>query len=213
MSLVDRKLSVSPGLHTFPASAFGSKSKLLHPAHVRERDILLVACSELGSAPDNVSFQTPSRCVILQHLAGSIPSRDECESIEGLGSAFDSVEALFDRYDFRHVILSGHLHCGVIRNWLGPPAYKKSDIGSFRARFEKGTRDFVDENYKASNAERRFTLMVCEHVLCQIDNLLTHSFVADRVQSGATDLHGWILDDKTARVHGYSPTESAFLPL
>jgi carbonic anhydrase len=211
MSLVDRKLALKKGLHEFPGSAFGSVAGLLHPVHVRERDILMITCSELGVAPDNISFQTPNRCVILQHLAGSVPSKHECQAIEGL--SFDDVANLFSKYDFRHIIVCGHLHCGVIRNWLAPPPAANSDIGGFRARFESGTRDFVDEHYKAVSSEQRFTLMVCEHVLCQIENLLTHFSVADRVQRRATDLHGWVLDDATARVHRYGVAESAFLPI
>ena len=105
------------------------------------------------------------------------------------------------------------MHCGVIRNWLAPPPTVYSDVGRFRARFERGTRDFVDQHYKPVTSEQRFTLMVCEHVLCQIDNLLTHFYVADRVQQRVTDLHGWVLDDETARVHGYSFAQSAFLPI
>lgn len=210
MSVVDRKLTLKKGLHEFTGSAFGSVAALLHPRHVREHDILMITCSELGVAPDNISFQTPNRCVILQHLAGSVPSKSECDVIDGL--SFDNVESLFNKYDFRHIIVCGHLRCGVIRNWLAPPPAVYSDVGRFRARFESGTRDFVDQHYKPVTSEQRVTLMVCEHVLCQIDNLLTHRFVADRVQRQVTDLHGWVLDEASARVHRYNIAESAFLP-
>ena len=208
-SLVEQKLELAKGLHRFPSNAFGSVRELLHPVNVREWDTLMVACSELGTAPDNVSFRTPNRCVILQHLAASIPSSRECANIDGL--AFDDVEALFDKYDFRHVIICGHLHCGVIRSWLGPPPKDCSDIGSFWARFEEGTLELVNSNYRTDTFEQRLTLMVCEYVLCQLDNLLTHPFLADRVQKERTKLHGWVLDDDSARVFGYSPQESAFL--
>ncbi len=211
MSLVDRKLSLQPGLHQFPLNTFGGVKDLMHPVEVRERDTLMFTCSELGSAPDDVSFHTPNRCVILQHLAASIPSRNESRNIKGL--AFDDVESLIDKYDFRHVIVCGHLDCGVIRNWLSPLAAGHSDIGSFRARFERGTRELVDERYAVTTFEQRLTLMICEHVLCQIDNLLTHTFFAQRVQKGVTSVHGWVVDDESARVFGYNDAESAFVPI
>ena len=211
MSLVDRKFSLQRGLHRFPLHAFGSVEELMYPAEVRERDTLIVACAELGSAPDDISFHTPNRSVVLQHLAGSIPSKNESESIEGL--TFDDVEALFDMYDFRHVIVCGHLYCGVIENWLRPCPAGYSDMGSFRARFERGTRALVDESYTTNNFDQRLTLMICEHVLCQIDNLLSHAFFAQRVEQGLTAVHGWVVDDPSARVFGYSHVESAFVPI
>jgi len=211
VSVVDRKFSLQPGLHQFPQNTFGSVQDLMHPAVVRKRDVLMVACSELGSAPDNVSFHTPNRCVVLQHLAASIPSRHESENIKGL--AFDHVEALNDKYNFRHVIVCGHLHCGVIRNWLRPLPVGYSDSGSFRTRFERGTRDLVDQSYAPDTFEQRLRLMICEHVLCQIDNLITHPFIAERVKTGTTSVHGWVVDDDSARVFGYSPSQSAFVPI
>jgi carbonic anhydrase len=209
MSLVDRKLSLRADLHQFPPNAFGSVDSLLHPDLTREFDTLMVTCSELGTAPDNVSFQTPNRCVTLQHLAASVPSRNESKRIKGL--AFDSVEALFGKYRFRHIVVCGHLHCGVIRNWLGTPLADLSDIGSFRSRFQTGTRELVDQNYETGNFDQRVTLMVREHVLCQIDNLLSHEFIAKRVRTNETSVHGWVVDDETARVFGYSHVDSAFV--
>ena len=139
MSLVDRKLTLREGLHEFPAGVFGTVDELLHSSQIRERDILMITCSELGAAPDEISFKTQNRCVILQHLAGSVPSSADCARIEGL--AFDDVEAMFDKYDFRHIIVCGHLNCAVIRNWLGHPPIGDSDVGNFRDRFQNGTRD------------------------------------------------------------------------
>jgi len=211
VSLVNSKLSLKMGLHDFPQGIFGSVGELMRPIEVRERDTLIIACSEQGSAPDNVSFSTPNRSVILQNLAASMPSESDCQRHDGL--CFDDVEKLFDRHEFRHVIVCGHLCCGVIRNWLRPLKEGYSDVGSFRQRFETGTRDLVDQNYPATTDEQRLTLMICEHVLCQIENLMSHAFFKRRVRSGITSLHGWIIDDESARVMGYSPEESAFVPI
>jgi len=211
MSLVDRKLSLQRGLHTFPRGIFGSINELMHPTEVRERDTLIIACSEQGASPDNISFATPNRCVVLQHLAASMPSLNECETYEEL--CCDEVESLFDKYEFRHVIVCGHLYCGVIRHWLRPLKEGHTDVGNFRRRFESGTRDLVDRNYLPSSCKQRCTLMICEHVLCQIENVMTHPFVANRVTARTTSFHGWVVDDDTARVMAYSPQESAFVPV
>ena len=211
MSMVNWELSLKEGLHQFPQRTFGSPSDLTNTWDARERDTLIIACSELGTAPDNISFTEPNRCVVLQHLAASIPSKDECDRHQVLSC--DSIEKLFDKHEFRHVIVCGHLLCGVIRSWLKPIERGYTDFGSFRLRFETGTKELVERNYLSNTDEEKLTLMICEHVLCQIENLLTHSFVMKRVRGGTMSLHGWVVDDQSARVLGYSPVESAFVPI
>lgn len=86
----------------------------------------MVACSEQGAAPDNVSFAEPGRSVFLQHLAASMPSAQDCEQYPPLSCR--DIEELFDKHDFRHVIVCGHLGCGVIRHWPGPDSHEIPDL-------------------------------------------------------------------------------------
>lgn len=202
--------TLKAGLHHFAPEVFGCADDLINPKAVRERDTLMIACSEQGSAPNNVSFACPGRFSVLQHIGASIPSKVECDVA---GVSCDDVKQLFNKHDFRHVIVCGHLGCGVIRGWLQPIVDGYEDIGNFRRRFEKGTRQLVDGNYSPNTVTERCALMICEHVLSQIENLLTHSFIIKRVQAKQTLFHGWVIDDETARVFGYCCKESAFLPI
>ena len=103
-------------------------------------------------------------------------------------------------------ILEKHFHL-----WLQPAAQGDADFGGFRRRFELGTRDLVDKNYFPKSVSERIKLMIFEHVLCQIENLQTHPFVASRVQAQTTSFYGWVVDGDSARVFGFSPEESAFV--
>lgn len=203
-----QKLSVRSSLHPFPQGAFGSTHDLIDPIKACDRDTLLIACSELGAAPDNVSILAPERLVVLQHIGASIPSKFECEEYEEL--SFADVANLFDEYSFRHVIICGHLNCQVIPYWLQPKIETDTDIGHFRRRFENGTRDLVDRSYSQGSAAQRHVLMICEHVLCQIENFLTHPFVMKRAHAKELFFHGWVIDDETARVFRYNFEESVF---
>ena len=207
MSLVKCKVSLRSNLHSFPENSFGSVADLVRPSS-RERDTLIIACSELGSAPDYASFANRERFVILQHLAASLPSKAECEMYDEL--CFIAIEQLFYKYDFRHVIVCGHLSGGAIPYWLSPAAAGDTDAGGFRRRFEQGPRKLVDDNYFPSSEAERLELLVFEHILCQIENLLTHSFGSQRVETQTTSFYGWVVDDDSARVFGYQPNESAF---
>ena len=200
-----------PGLHNFPQRSFGSTAKLVNPAHARPGDTLMIACSEQGTAPDDVSFAEPGRFVILQHLAASMPSAEECAGYPQL--SVRDVQRLFAKHEFRHVIVCGHLNCGVIRHWLEPASGAIPDAAAFRERFENGTLSLVDRNYRQTTETQRITIIICEHVLCQVENLLTHKFALDRVLTGKTSFHAWVNDDETARVYGYNPDNSAFVAI
>ena len=209
MSLVDSRISFRSDLHQFPKNAIGSLAGLINPSVSRSRDTLIIACSELGTAPDCLSFGNRDRFLILQHLAASMPSKTDCESDERL--SLKEVRRLFDKHDFRHLIVCGHLGSGVIRYWLQPAPAGVADTCGLRSRFENGTRRLVDNNYSPGSTSERLELLIFEHVLCQIENLLTHPFLIERVRMGKTSLYGWVIDDESARIYGYRPDESAFV--
>jgi carbonic anhydrase len=210
MKLDKLQLTLKSGIHNFPRATFGSLAELIDCASLQQRKVLMIACSEQGAAPDQISFAKPDSLVVLQHLAASVPSRRDCEQNPEISC--EDVQELFGKFDFRHIIVCGHLRCGVIRYWLKSRMEHDTDIGRFRQRFSKGTRWLVEQNYSPVNTEQRCNLMIAEHVLCQIDNLLTHPFVFERIQTGTIQFHGWVVDDESARVLNYCPLQSAFIP-
>ena len=68
-------MKIKTGLRQFSTSQFGTLADWM--ATSSERDTLLVACSDHGTAPDNLSFAGESRLLIVQHLISSIPSLAE----------------------------------------------------------------------------------------------------------------------------------------
>ncbi|MDG1809843.1 MAG: carbonic anhydrase [Pirellulaceae bacterium] len=203
------RVSLRPDLHEFPKNGFGSLVGLVKPPASRIRDTLIIACSELGAAPDCLSFGDADRFLVLQHLAASMPSYQECENDERL--SLEEVARLFDQHQFQHLIVCGHLGCGVIPYWLRPIKSGADDTNGFRRRFENGTLRLVDNHYTPKSLSERRELLIFEHVLCQIENLLTHPFLEQRVRSGNTSMYGWVVDDESARIYGYRAEESAFV--
>ena len=200
------------GLHAFPDNTFGNIDNLKNPQTSAIQDTLLVACLEMGTAPNYISIANPDRFVILQHLAASIPSLQECDTYSGL--SIKPIEALFEKYEFRNVILTGHFGCRCIPYWLKTPPHTDTDIGYFRERFNQSTRRLFEQNYVDDTNDNPLSCcIVCEHVLCQVENMLTHPFISERVLAKESAFYAWVVDDKTARVFGYNPLTSAFSPI
>lgn len=209
MSQLISKYSLIPELHKFPADLFGSAEDLIASQGARLKDTLIIACSELGLAPDLISFGRPEQFVILQHLAASVPSKQDCKQCVELN--FQPVIHLFEQHQFRDVIVCGHFGSTVIPYWLETSARGRSDVGQFRRRFDDGARTLVDQNYTPNSESERTILIILEHALCQIENLLSHDQIHQLAQSKTTVFHAWIVDNSTARIFSYRPKGSAFV--
>lgn len=74
-------------LHKFYPSHFGIVYDFLSTAERNERETLMVACADHGTAPDNVSFAGTDRCFILQSISECVAPPEDREP----DNLFDSV--------------------------------------------------------------------------------------------------------------------------
>jgi carbonic anhydrase len=193
-------------LHNFAPEHFGMLSDLLEGAPSGECDTLMIACSDHGTAPDHVSFARPGRFFILQHLVSSVPAADDFE--EAMPAA--DIEYAMYSNEIRNVIVCGHLQCGIIRNFLQPGT---AECGSLKERFLDMALEVLDRDDPASSKEDLMGLLIREHVLAQVENLQTHSFIQDRLEAGTLKFHAWVVNDATARVSAYHAGLSEFVPI
>lgn len=193
-------IELNASLHNFNPDHFGSVSDFRTPAEVNQRDTLIFACSDHGTAPDNISIVSNDRVLIMQHIGESIP-RPEDESVDDL---FESIRKLFDDHHIQQVIVCGHLGCNVLRNWLKDS--ECSDTGMLRARFRAAAFATVNEAYEGLSEKEFYDYLICEHALYQLENLQSHPFIHNKLIAGELKLHAWIADDKSARVLQYDPT-------
>ena len=75
-----------------------------------------------------------------------------------------------------------------------------SDTGGFKARFRRKTLALVNERYPDVGETERCRVAVFEHVLIQLENILSHSAFAERVANGSLKLFGWVVKE-----HSRSP--------
>lgn len=190
-------------LHKFTPEFFGTIKDFLATADSTQRDTLMLACADHGTAPDHVSFARAGRFSILQHIGASVRSAHDPTG----SSVIDDVELLLDRHDHKHVVVCGHLACRVIRDWMKPDM---PDYGGLTTHFRTTTQAAVDAAYPSLQDEERIERMICEHVLFQVENLQTHDCVRERLEAGRLRLHAWIANDITARIYTYDPVKSTF---
>ena len=193
-------------LHNFVPQHFGTLSDLLKEGRPGACDALMIACSDHGTAPDNISFARPGRFFILQHLVSSIPSADDYAA----DMTTADIEYAFDSREIRHVIVCGHLQCGIIRNFLEPGT---ADFGGLKERFLDMALEVLDRDDISFSREDRVELLIREHVLLQLEHLQTHHFIRERLETGDLQFHAWVVNDANARVFAFDARLAEFVPI
>lgn len=193
-------------VHRFNPAFFGTLDDFLD-ARPHGRDTLMFACCDHGTAPDQVSFASPGRFYVLQNLGASVPSAHD---IQANHSACTQLEFAFcTERNLKHVIVCGHLHCRVISHWLTPRAVQLRSQPLFQSR----SLAAVDAAYPNLTHSQRASVLIHEHVLIQLENLQSHDFIRSRLDAADLHLHGWVVDDASARVQCYNPRLGQFVPI
>jgi carbonic anhydrase len=200
-------IELESSLHKFNPEYFGTVDDFLSTAERNERDTLMIACADHGTAPDNVSFAGTDRFFILQHIAECVPPPEDREP----DNLFGSIQAGFENYDLRHAVVCGHLGCGVIPNWLKDNS--GIDTGNLRAYFYSAAVKAVDATYPDLTGRAYVERLICEHALFQLENLQANPFIREKLDANELKLHLWIVNDENARVLAFDPRRGDLVPI
>lgn len=191
----------------FNPSPFGTVHDLRKSAKNANDAILMVACSDHGTAPCHLSIADPARLIVVQNLAVSIPRAGQNCSLSTLAS----IQYAVTLKQVGHVIVCGHRKCGIIERWQ--TFRKNADTGPAPDRELHAVWSALDEIATTILRERSQEIIVREHLLRQVANLQSHDFVRRRLEEGTLRLHAWIVDDATASVRAYDPHSGQFRTL
>jgi len=193
-------------LHDFDPLVFGTltelKNDLNSSLNTENHVVLLIACADQGMDPDNLSVADPAQLFVVQHMASSIlkSGREYTDS---------SIEYAVNYLGVKHVIICGHLQCNLMMTWMQEMP-SSSDIHNLLI---SPTLNLVTHKYENAVHDDRMSLLVREHILIQLENLQSYDFIKARLQEGQLRLHGWIVDDETARIKAFDPSTGQFVPV
>ncbi|MCA9139877.1 MAG: hypothetical protein KDB00_24055, partial [Planctomycetales bacterium] len=128
-----------------------------------------------------------------------------------LESTIASIQYAVRRQGIQDLVVCTHLCCDVMRHWIKLLEFEEANQPE--SRFIRNARDTVDLLYRYTTQGERQVLMTCEHTLFQLENLRSHTFIRERLKSGDLRLHGWVVDDTTARVLAYQPDAHQFVSI
>jgi carbonic anhydrase len=197
------RIQLAKGLHNFRPDDFGTLKDLKKTSCDGDH-VLLICCSDIGFAADNLSVISHEQCTVVQNMGGVIPSVDRMTE----ASTIASIAFGMSRHRIRDIVVCGHLGCRVLRHWLKSPSTATDRVSA--ERFTKQVCFAVDDQDPCQSQAERWARMTCEHTLFQLDNLCSHEFIKCQLRSGSIRLHAWILDDSTAIASVYDPWKCGF---
>jgi len=153
---------------------------------------LIVACCDSRVDPALVLDCEPGDLFVIRNVANLVPP------VEGRAGHHGTTAAI--EYGVRilgveHIIVLGHAHCGGITTLVkaGGTNVPGSFIDDWMCLVESVRASVIKE---LPDATTEVQIQECEKraILVSLDNLMTFSWVKEKVDSGLLTLHGWYFD-------------------
>jgi carbonic anhydrase len=168
---------------------------------------MVVACCDARVDPALVLDCAPGDLFVIRNVANLVPPAENQGHYHGTSAA---LEFGVRKLNVGHIIVLGHAHCGGIHALLEGDVQKGDAfisewMGIADTARERVSREFADTD----NAARH---RACEQqaILVSLDNLMTFSWIRERVEQGTLALHGWYFDIERGELLGYNAATRQF---
>ncbi len=173
--------------------------------------ILVVACCDSRVDPAIVLDCAPGDLFVIRNVANLVPPSESRVGHHGTSAALEfGVRTL----GVQHIIVLGHAHCGGIHALM--ELDDKNRNGSFIGdwmHLADDARIQVERDMPDAPEEERQRACEQRAILISLENLMTFSWVRERVENGMLALHGWYFDIEHGQMLQHNPVSRAFEPL
>ena len=172
---------------------------------------LVVACCDSRVDPALVLDCAPGDLFVIRNVANLVPPSEGRIGHHGTSAA---LEFGVCNLGVQHIIVLGHAHCGGIQTLVktGGIHNPNSFIDDWMHLAESARKEVTKEMPDASLEEQA---RACEQraILVSLHNLMTFSWVRERVELGTLTLHGWYFDIERGQMLRYNASQNSFVAL
>jgi len=203
---VDRILK---GLSRFQKSVYPKQRDLFQKLALGQRpDALFITCADSRIDPCLLTQTKPGQLFICRVIGNIIPPYPDA-----IGGVSATIEYAVGVLGVPDVIVCGHTDCGVMKGVVNPePLEPLTSVTAWLKYAQPGRKAAASQD--ETRTETEFLLAVAErNVIHQLGNLRTHPTVAERLELGDLNLHGWVYDLGEGIVTHYDSGQDAFVAL
>lgn len=197
------------GIHSFRQGYFATHRQLFEQLATAGQtpETLFITCSDSRVVPNLITNAAPGELFIVRNVGNVVPRTDLP------GGTAAAIEYAVEVLGVENVIVCGHTQCGAMQAILNPERVENLTYLKRWLRQTEDVRRIIEERYADLDAEARLTAAVQENVLSQLENLREYPFVAERLESHALHISGWVFDLARGQVFDYDPQSCEFVPL
>lgn len=196
------------GFERFQQQYFGDDKKLFDSFQEGQpAKILMVACCDSRVDPAILTDCAPGDLFTIRNVANLVPPREDAGHYHGTTAALEfGVTGL----EVESIIVMGHANCGGIKALWDNDDHSKQTFVQEWVNIAQSAKQSVKEKF--ADASREQQLKACEQasILVSLDNLLSFSWVRERLTQGKLSLHGWYFDISAGELLCFNPISGQF---
>ncbi len=168
---------------------------------------LVVGCCDSRVDPALILDCAPGDLFVIRNVANLVPPAENQGHYHGTSAA---LEFGVRNLAVQHIIVLGHAQCGGIHALLeGGVAGDDSFISEWMT-IADAARQQIERQYAGARSEARHRACEKQAILVSLKNLMTFSWIRDRVEQGSLALHGWYFDIERGELLGFNPASGVF---
>ena len=168
---------------------------------------LVVGCCDSRVDPALILDCAPGDLFVIRNVANLVPPSENQGHYHGTSAA---LEFGVCNLAVQHIIVLGHAQCGGIHALLeGGVARDDSFIAEWMS-IAAAAREQVEQEHAGASSKERHRACEQRAILVSLDNLMTFSWIRERVEQGRLVLHGWYFDIERGELLGYDAAKSRF---
>lgn len=171
---------------------------------------LVVGCCDARVDPAIILDCAPGDLFVIRNVANLVPPAEDQGHYHGTSAA---LEFGVCELNVEHIIVLGHAQCGGIHALMEGAMQKKDSFIAEWMGIADAAQQYVRRELPGADLGQRRRACEQRAILGSLDNLLTFSWIRERVEQGALTLHGWYFDMENGQLLSYDAAARRFEPL
>jgi carbonic anhydrase len=168
---------------------------------------LVVGCCDSRVDPALILDCAPGDLFVIRNVANLVPPAENQGHYHGTSAA---LEFGVRNLAVQHIIVLGHAQCGGIHALLEGGVAKDDTFIAAWMRIAEAAREKIERELAGASSEARHRACEQQAILVSLNNLMTFSWIRERVEQGKLALHGWYFDIERGELLGYNATTCQF---
>ncbi len=197
------------GFRRFRAHSFADDDAQFHDLvqFGQTPSTLVVGCCDSRVDPALILDCEPGDLFVIRNVANLVPPAENQGHYHGTSAA---LEFGVRNLAVQHIIVLGHAQCGGIHALLEGGVAKDDTFISAWMKIADAAREQINREHAGASSEVRHRACEQQAILVSLNNLMTFSWIRERVEQGSLALHGWYFDMERGELLGYDPTAGRF---